>query len=169
MSISKSRDLLCQFQQRDDSQIDGGLSKKINDGRFLLQCLNGKLRVLGMEKRITSERKISLKLIRCSGYINGRKLQQGLVNKNNNGGGGGGSREELDEFVKMMREAQPYFKAHGGSTFVVVLSGNVVDSSYLFPILEPFHLSPPLPPPNFFRQHFLETSWNWRLQTWIRW
>ncbi|KAL7221727.1 hypothetical protein ACSBR1_023634 [Camellia fascicularis] len=44
------------------------------------------------------------------------------------------------KFVKMMREAQPYFGVHRGCTFVVVLSSNIVDSPYLDSILEDFSL-----------------------------
>jgi hypothetical protein len=45
-------------------------------------------------------------------------------------------KEEEDEFVKMMREAQPYFQAYRGSTFVTILSAEIVDSPYLPYILE---------------------------------
>lgn len=55
-------------------------------------------------------------------------------------GGGGGGRvflaEENEKFVKMMREAQPYFLAHRGCTFVVLLSAEVIDSSLMESILE---------------------------------
>ncbi|KAF7136627.1 hypothetical protein RHSIM_Rhsim08G0093000 [Rhododendron simsii] len=56
------------------------------------------------------------------------------------GGGSGGGRvfpaEENEKFVKMMREAQPYFLAHRGRTFVVLLSAEVIDSSLMESILE---------------------------------
>ncbi|KAK4366367.1 hypothetical protein RND71_014247 [Anisodus tanguticus] len=42
---------------------------------------------------------------------------------------------EGEEFVEMMREAQPYFLAHRGRTFVVVLSAEIIDSPYLSSIL----------------------------------
>lgn len=63
------------------------------------------------------------------------------------GGGGGGGRvflaEENEKFVKMMREAQPYFLAHRGSTFVVLLSAEVIDSSLMESILEVIISLPP--------------------------
>ncbi|GAB2224392.1 hypothetical protein Drorol1_Dr00005150 [Drosera rotundifolia] len=45
-----------------------------------------------------------------------------------------------ERFVKLMRGAQPYFHAHKGSTFVVVISGEVVDSPHLDPILQDISL-----------------------------
>ncbi|KAK2965537.1 hypothetical protein RJ640_030585 [Escallonia rubra] len=51
-----------------------------------------------------------------------------------------GSSEENERFVKMMREAQPYFQAHRGSTFVVLISAEVVDTPHLTSILEDISL-----------------------------
>ncbi|KAL2522662.1 putative amino-acid acetyltransferase NAGS1 [Forsythia ovata] len=48
--------------------------------------------------------------------------------------------EEDEMFVKKMREAQPFFMAHSGSTFVVVVSSEIVDSPYLSSILEDISL-----------------------------
>ncbi|XP_052204620.1 probable amino-acid acetyltransferase NAGS2, chloroplastic isoform X2 [Diospyros lotus] len=48
--------------------------------------------------------------------------------------------EENARFVAMMREAQPYFRVHQGSTFVVILSPEIVASSYLDSVLEDISL-----------------------------
>ncbi|KAL4582144.1 hypothetical protein LXL04_006685 [Taraxacum kok-saghyz] len=44
--------------------------------------------------------------------------------------------QKKDEFVEMMREAWPYFEAHGGRTFVVVLCAEVIESANFGAILE---------------------------------
>lgn len=42
--------------------------------------------------------------------------------------GGCGNSEEKEEYVKWVRGAHPYIHVHRGSTFVVMISGEVVDS-----------------------------------------
>lgn len=71
--------------------------------------------------------------------VKGASKSQGLVVK---GGGvqGGESfyvvSEEDSRFVEVFREAQPYIFMHSGSTFVVVLSAEVVASPCLGAILK---------------------------------
>ncbi|KAG9132625.1 hypothetical protein Leryth_023625 [Lithospermum erythrorhizon] len=45
-----------------------------------------------------------------------------------------------DDFVKTMREAHPYLQAHRGSTFVVVICSEIIDSPHLPSILQDISL-----------------------------
>lgn len=50
-----------------------------------------------------------------------------------------GSSEEDEEFVKVLRESQPYFSVHSARVFVLLVSAEVVASPCLDPILKVSH------------------------------
>lgn len=53
-----------------------------------------------------------------------------------NGGGYYDISEDEDGFVEVLREVHPYVNLHRGSTFVVLLSGEIIDSPCLDSILK---------------------------------
>lgn len=56
------------------------------------------------------------------------------------GGGGGGSENENKKFVGWFRQAWPYVRGHRGSTFVVVISGEIVASPFLDSVLQVYRV-----------------------------
>ncbi|XP_060191058.1 probable amino-acid acetyltransferase NAGS1, chloroplastic isoform X2 [Lycium barbarum] len=78
----------------------------------------------------------------CSGIEKGRVITKEYYNSSvaSVADSAADDNAEGEEFVQMMREAQPYFLAHRGRTFVVVLSAEIIDSPYLSSILKDISL-----------------------------
>ncbi|KAK7263262.1 hypothetical protein RJT34_30849 [Clitoria ternatea] len=69
----------------------------------------------------------------CSCYVS-MKEQRVFVAK---GFECGGEEESDEEFVKTLREVQPYMSVHSKKVFVLLLSAEIVASPYLDTILKP--------------------------------
>ncbi|KAD7479343.1 hypothetical protein E3N88_02479 [Mikania micrantha] len=65
-----------------------------------------------------------------------KKMESCVAMKCEGSGGGGKTSTWSKVFVDVMRESQPYFRAHRGGIFVVVVSAEVIQGPNLDAILE---------------------------------
>ncbi|XP_020097803.1 probable amino-acid acetyltransferase NAGS1, chloroplastic isoform X3 [Ananas comosus] len=80
----------------------------------------------------------SKRFLRHDGVALGRK---GLsLHCSSDGGSVNGGGVEKERFVEWFREAWPYIRGHRGSTFVVVVSGEIASSPYLDSVLQDISL-----------------------------
>ncbi|EEF37111.1 conserved hypothetical protein [Ricinus communis] len=63
-------------------------------------------------------------------------LKSSIRNVNDERRGDNVIAEDDKKYVEVLREVQPYILFHRGSTFVVVLSGEIVDSPFLDNLLQ---------------------------------
>ncbi|XP_020086164.1 probable amino-acid acetyltransferase NAGS1, chloroplastic isoform X1 [Ananas comosus] len=103
----------------------GGVGISPNRGKTTLRFPTSRV-VSGSGRRILGR---GARAIRCS-----------LDVDSDNGASNGFSYRENEQFVGWFRQAWPYIRGHRGSTFVVVISGEIVDSPYLDTILQDISL-----------------------------
>ncbi|KAF7007806.1 hypothetical protein CFC21_022705 [Triticum aestivum] len=102
------------------ARLAGGVSRLSAQGSTARGLPPGSLRLPPPRRRLRS--------VRC------------CVVRHPGGGGGGGSVDAGEEFVGFFREAWPYIRGHRGSTFVVVISSEVVSGPHLDRILQDISL-----------------------------
>ncbi|KAL6587728.1 putative amino-acid acetyltransferase nags1, chloroplastic [Orobanche minor] len=101
--------------------------KSIFFPRFFLRSTINKTRITGMSAGI--------QLVVESECSNGFGNKINVLGENESAGVEGSSAVKDELFVRFFREAWPYFLAHRGSTFVVLISAEIIDSPNLDPVL----------------------------------